>query len=81
MEKEEKVLIDGELSRVNFRISKRLKRYFERKSKESGVSQSALMALALEEYVYQKEVVDFMGKFDTTLEKIEEFNKMHSDTL
>lgn len=44
-----------ELFRVNFRISKKLKNYFEEKSLETGVSQSALMALALEEYVFQKE--------------------------
>lgn len=42
------------LIRVNVRISQKLKSFFEDKSKETGVSQSALMALALEEYVDQK---------------------------
>lgn len=45
--------------RVNIRISQKLKAYFENRSLETGVAQSALMALALEEYVYQKQVVDF----------------------
>lgn len=40
--------------RVNVRVSEKIKRYFEAKSKETGVSQSALMSLALDEYIDQK---------------------------
>lgn len=47
------------VTRMNIRISKKLKRYFEEKSEETGVPQSHLMALALEEYVDQKEVIKF----------------------
>lgn len=49
--------------RVSIRISKRLKEYFERRSRESGAPQSVIMALALEEYMYQRETQDFMSKF------------------
>lgn len=57
--------------RVNIRISQKLKGYFEKRSLETGVAQSALMALALEEYVYQKQVVDF-----TTGDEIKEIMKV-----
>lgn len=45
--------------RTNIRISKKIRKYFEEKSEETGVPQSSLMALALEEYVDQKEVIKF----------------------
>lgn len=45
--------------RMNIRISKKIRKYFEEKSEETGVPQSSLMALALEEYVDQKEVIRF----------------------
>lgn len=45
--------------RMNIRISKKIRKYFEEKSEETGVPQSHLMALALEEYVDQKEVIRF----------------------
>ena len=40
--------------RVNIKISKDIKTFFEELSKEVGVSQSALMAIALKEYIDQK---------------------------
>lgn len=58
--------------RVNIRVSQKIKKYFEDKSSETGVAQSALMALALEEYIDQKAVLAFTstGAKDL-LEKIE----------
>lgn len=50
--------------RVNIRVSQKLKSYFESKSLETGVAQSALMALALEEYVDQKVMLEFTKKID-----------------
>lgn len=37
--------------RVNINISDELKHFFEEWSKETGISQSALMALAMSEFV------------------------------
>ena len=45
------------MPRVNINISDELKAYFEELSKETGASQSALMALALKEYHDQKKVI------------------------
>ena len=43
--------------RVNINISKDIKTFFEELSKEVGVSQSALMAIALKEYIDQKKAI------------------------
>lgn len=58
-----------ELLRVNIRLSKKIKNYFEKKSAETGVAQSALMALALEEYVFQKECFSNLDKLGYELNK------------
>lgn len=50
--------------RVNIRVSQKVKSYFESKSNETGVAQSALMALALEEYIDQKVMLEFTKKLD-----------------
>ena len=55
----------GNLIRVNIRVSEKIKSYFEAKSRETGVAQSALMALALEEYIDQKIILEFSKKIDT----------------
>ena len=54
--------MDRKIYRVNIRVSEKVKRYFETKSKETTVSQSALMALALDEYIDQKTLIEFTKK-------------------
>lgn len=48
-----------ETIRVNIRVSEKVKKYFEEKSNSTAVSQSALMALALDEYIDQKIMLEF----------------------
>lgn len=60
------------LIRVNIRVSEKIKSYFEAKSRETGVAQSALMALALEEYIDQKIMLEFTKKID-----LKEFSKIN----
>ena len=57
------------LIRVNIRVSEKIKSYFESKSKETGVAQSALMALALDEYIDQKIMLEFTKKIDISSNK------------
>ena len=45
------------MPRVNINISEELKEYFEEFSKETGASQSALMAIALKDYIEQKKAL------------------------
>ena len=58
-----------DLIRVNIKVSRKIKTYFENKSAETGVAQSSLMALALEEYIDQKDMIEFTRKIDTDLKK------------
>ena len=46
--------MENESIKVNIRISREIKRFYEDFSKEVGAPQSALMALALKEYMDQK---------------------------
>lgn len=48
--------------RVNINISPKLKEYFEALSEEMGCSQSALMCLALNEYMDGKTALKAMGE-------------------
>lgn len=48
---------DYNFVRVNIKISNDIKKYFEEKSLETGVAQSSLIALALEEYIFNKEIL------------------------
>jgi len=56
-----------DLIRVNIKVSRKIKTYFENKSAETGVAQSSLMALALEEYIDQKTMIEFTKKIDVGL--------------
>ena len=58
--------MDSKIYRVNIRVSEKGKRHFETKSKETTVSQSALMALALDEYIDQKTLIEFTKKVNIT---------------
>lgn len=55
-----------DLIRVNIKVSRKIKSYFENKSLETGVAQSSLMALALDEYIDQKTMIEFTKKIDTS---------------
>lgn len=67
--------MENKIYRVNVRVSEKIKSYFEAKSKETGVSQSALMALALEEYIDQKTMIDFTKKVNL-MEKSQKINEI-----
>ena len=56
--------MENRIYRVNIRVSEKIKNYFEGKSKDTGVSQSSLMALALDEYIDQKIMLEFTKKID-----------------
>lgn len=64
MNKGDKKMEENKLIRFNIRLSKKVKMYFEAKSIETGVAQSALMALALEEYIDQKEMIKSTGQLN-----------------
>lgn len=64
------------MPRVNISISDELKTYFEELSKETGASQSSLMAIAIKEYVEQKKV---LSQLPLMLEQMKLFGGLKSD--
>lgn len=70
--------MDNKSIRVNINVSSNVKRWFENRSNETGISQSGLMAMALNEYIDQKESLKAMGdmgqyfsKFDKLIEEMQ----------
>lgn len=55
--------------RLNTRVSLKLNDWLDKKSSEMGVSKSALVAMAIENYRMQMETVDVLPNF---LKKLEE---------
>ena len=60
--------------RVNITISDDLKKYFEDWSKTSGVPQSALMSLAMSEYIDQKKAINSLGPIMEQIKLLEAKN-------
>ena len=61
--------------RVNINISKRVHDWFTDKSKEMGTSRSALMSVALYQYMTQSDSVDMLSEFPKILEKLDNLEK------
>lgn len=58
--------------RVNIRVSKQVKEWFENKSEETGISQSALMSMALSDHIEQKEGLKAMGNMSFFIDKLDQ---------
>lgn len=54
----------SDIVRKNINMSKALASYYEEKAKELGVSQSALMVIALSEYMKQAQAISFLSNSD-----------------
>lgn len=63
------------MPRININVSDEMKQYFEQKSKETGVSQSALMVMAMSEYLDQKKAMNSMNILLEELKKNENSKK------
>lgn len=59
------------MPRVNINISDEMKQYFEQKSKETGVSQSALMVTAIYEYLDQKKAINTLNLLADKMQTLE----------
>lgn len=59
------------MPRVNINISDEMKLYFEQKSKETGVSQSALMVMAIYEYLDQKKAINTLNLLADKMQTME----------
>lgn len=59
-------------TRFNIRISHNVKQWFQDKSDETGISMSSLMAMALNEYIDQKDSLKAMTRVEYFTEQLED---------
>lgn len=65
----------SEMMRVNTRVSKETNDWLDEKSRQSGVSKSALINFAVESYIEQKEVLSRMTDMNQLVQAIERLEK------
>lgn len=63
------------LFRLNVRVSRKQNEWLEDESAETGLSKSALVQLAVENYIQQKKTVDAMGTMNEMIEKLAAIEK------
>lgn len=63
------------MKRVNIRVSKEVDNWFSDKSERTGLSKSALMYLALENYMQQQAVTEMLPALINRIDKLEEMSK------
>jgi len=66
---------DKTLVRVNTRISPQINEWLDHKSKETGVSKSALIHLALENHIQQQTMVNELPRIYQEISKLKEAAK------
>lgn len=60
-----------ELVRKNIRMSPEIAKYYEDKARELGISQSAMMVIALNEYIKQEKTINMMSNMEYMLKLTE----------
>ena len=63
------------LFRLNVRVSKENNDYLEKKSRETGISKSALVQIAVEQYRQQNEAVQAMNKMEIYVDQLEKIQQ------
>lgn len=64
------------LVRVNTRLSKTINDWLDEESKETGLSKSALIMIAVEQYYQQREGLKRMGDMSRIMEELEKIKKV-----
>lgn len=67
--------------RVNINVAESINYWFTIKSKETGISKSALMAMALSEYIDQKETIKAMSRVDYFVNQLDEIKGYISENV
>ena len=65
----------ADVVRVNTRISRKLNEWLNRRSYETGLSKSAMIMLALENYYKQTEAVDQMVKWEAIYREVDDLKR------
>lgn len=64
--------VESTMFRINTRIGQKQNKWLDKESEETGISKSGLVAMALEQYIQQKEVVDAMNNMQDLYNKLED---------
>lgn len=59
------------LIRKNIRMSPEIAEFYEEKAEEMGISQSALMVVALSDYIKQEKTINMMSNMEAMLKLTE----------
>jgi len=59
------------LVRKNIRMSPEVAKFYEEKAESMGISQSALMVVALTDYIKQEKTINMMSNIETMLKQLE----------
>lgn len=60
-----------ETIRKSITLSTKLADWYEVRAKEMGISQSAMMTVALDYYIKQEQAMDIMGNMENLLKQLE----------
>lgn len=63
------------LIRKNIQMSEEVAKWYEERSKEMGVSQSALMTIALKQYLDQDKAMNVMSKFEKMINDVKKLQE------
>ena len=61
----------SKLVRKNIRMSTEVAKFYEEKAEAMGISQSALMVVALTDYIKQEKTINMMSNMETMLKLTE----------
>ena len=67
--------MEKEMVRINTRISSYANEWLDKRAIETGLSKSAMVMLAIENYIQQTEAMKSMGDMNEILKKIEELGE------
>lgn len=65
---------ENQLVRLNVRVSKENNEYLDKKSMQTGISKSALVQIAVEQYRQQAEAVNAMNNMEKFVNQLNEIN-------
>ena len=65
---------ENQLVRLNVRVSKENNEYLDKKSMQTGISKSALVQIAVEQYRQQAEAVNAMNNMEKFVNQVNDIN-------
>ena len=62
--------VESTMFRINTRIGQKQNKWLDRESAETGISKSGLVAMALDQYIQQKDAVEAMNNMHDLYNKL-----------